>query len=375
MPVSLTRSPPSQSLDPKGDSPGLGEQGWPLLATTRPGATQWRTVGAAFLVSLLLFFAAAPFAATPLARVDAFVPMHLGARVVIDMLTAVLLFAQYRSLGMRAVLLLATGYLFSAAMSMLYGLSFPGLFAAAGLFGTTSQTTAWLYFAWHGGFSLFLLGYGLLGVEGTAAPARHLARDAAITLILVLLLAGGLALGSAMLPDLMRGDVDAPLKRSVAVATWLINLVALIVIGLRRSRSVLDLWVMLAACAWLFDTALAALLNQGRFDLGWYAGRLYGVLAAGFVLVMLLVDFGRLYRQSMQHHAAIGQRSAAQLQVALGRLSAAQHAAGAGFWEWDVSTGSINWSEGLYRIYGLDSSAVQPRLAVWRSIVHPDDLV
>ncbi len=378
MPVPLTSSMPSRPLDPPGDPSHAPEQALPLLATTAPGATQWRAVGAVFLLSLLVLVVAAPFATTPLARVDALVPMYLSARVVIELLTAALLFAQFCSLGMRAVLLLAGGYLFSAAMAILYGLSFPGVFAPAGLFGTASQTTAWLYFAWHGGFSLFLLGYGLIGVERSPASARGSLREVGVTLILVLLLAGGLAAwlatGPALLPELMRGDADTPLKRSVAMASWLITLIALIVVGLRRPRTVLDLWVMLVASIWLVDTALAGLLNQGRFDLGWYTGRLYGLLAAGIVLGLLLVDYGKLYLQSMQHHAALAQRSAAQLQVALGRLSAAQHAAGAGFWEWDVSTGRIDWSEGLYRIYGLDSSVVQPRLAVWRSIVYPDDL-
>ena len=36
--------------------------------------------------------------------------------------------------------------------------------------------------------------------------------------------------------------------------------------------------------AWVFDIALAAVLNAGRFDLGFYAGRIYGLLAASFVL-------------------------------------------------------------------------------------------
>ncbi len=183
MPVPLTSSMPSRPLDPPGDPSHAPEQALPLLATTAPGATQWRAVGAVFLLSLLVLVVAAPFATTPLARVDALVPMYLSARVVIELLTAALLFAQFCSLGMRAVLLLAGGYLFSAAMAILYGLSFPGVFAPAGLFGTASQTTAWLYFAWHGGFSLFLLGYGLIGVERSPASARGALREVGVTLI------------------------------------------------------------------------------------------------------------------------------------------------------------------------------------------------
>jgi diguanylate cyclase (GGDEF)-like protein len=50
-------------------------------------------------------------------------------------------------------------------------------------------------------------------------------------------------------------------------------------------------------CAWLFDIALSVVFNAGRFDLGFYAGRIYGLLAAGFVLIVLLIENGKLYVQ------------------------------------------------------------------------------
>jgi PAS domain S-box-containing protein len=74
----------------------------------------------------------------------------------------------------------------------------------------------------------------------------------------------------------------------------------------------LDLWMMVVLCAWLFDIGLSAVLNAGRFDLGFYAGRMYGVLASTFVLLVLLREgaalYGRLARaleseQNERHHA------------------------------------------------------------------------
>ena len=72
---------------------------------------------------------------------------------------------------------------------------------------------------------------------------------------------------------------------------------ALLVLWFRRPHSVLDLWLMVVMSAWLADIALAAMLNGGRFDLGFYAGRIFGLLAASFVLVMLLLETGALYTQ------------------------------------------------------------------------------
>jgi diguanylate cyclase (GGDEF)-like protein len=53
-------------------------------------------------------------------------------------------------------------------------------------------------------------------------------------------------------------------------------------------------------CVWLFDIALAAVLNTGRYDLGWYLGRLYGMLAACFLLIVLLSENARHYAQLIQ---------------------------------------------------------------------------
>jgi hypothetical protein len=41
--------------------------------------------------------------------------------------------------------------------------------------------------------------------------------------------------------------------------------------------------------------ALSALLNSGRYQLGFYAGRLYGLFAANIVLAMLLIETVSLY--------------------------------------------------------------------------------
>jgi hypothetical protein len=44
---------------------------------------------------------------------------------------------------------------------------------------------------------------------------------------------------------------------------------------------------MVVVCAWMFDLALGTLLSAGRFDIGFAAGRLYGLFAASIVQVVL----------------------------------------------------------------------------------------
>ena len=113
-------------------------------------------------VSAILFACIVPFAGMPLAPVPAFVASYQSALAINDLITAVLLFSQFAVLRSWALLLLASGYLFTAAAAIAHALTFPGLFAPAGLFQSGSQTTVWLYMIWHGGFPLFVLGYALL---------------------------------------------------------------------------------------------------------------------------------------------------------------------------------------------------------------------
>jgi len=115
--------------------------------------------------------------------------------VICDLITAVLLFGQFRVLRSRALLVLVSAYLFSAFMAIAHALSFPGLFAPAGLIGGP-QTTAWLYFLWHGGFPLLVLAYALLmnGEHGKDEPPVSARLAVAATVAAVLAAVCGITL-------------------------------------------------------------------------------------------------------------------------------------------------------------------------------------
>ena len=218
-----------------------------------------------------------------------------------DLITAVLLFGQFGFLRSRALLVLASGYLFTAVMAVSHMLTFPGLFAPTGLLGAGPQSTAWLYMFWHGGFPFCVIAYVLLKGEGraTSQPCGRASVAVLSSVGAALVAVCGLTLlattGQDSLPAIMRGNHYTPAMIIVVSSVWGLSLLALIVLWRRRPHSVLDLWLMVVMCAWLFDIALAAVLNAGRFDLGFYAGRIYGLLAASFVLMVLLVENGKLY--------------------------------------------------------------------------------
>jgi hypothetical protein len=148
------------------------------LSTTVAGPRQRRLALAVVLISTILFLIAAPFAKVQLRPVAAFIPVYETALFLIDLITAVLLFGQFAIFRSRALLVLASGYLFTSTMTVAHALSFPGLFAPAGLLGAGPQTTVWLYVFWHVGFALFVIAFALLRDDATApdTPGRDARR-------------------------------------------------------------------------------------------------------------------------------------------------------------------------------------------------------
>lgn len=280
----------------------------PFLSTLIPGPGQWRAAMAVVLLSLTLFLAMAPVAKVPWPQLPAFLPIYQSALVVVDLITMTLLLGQYAILKSRGLLVLACAYLFSGLMAVAHALSFPGLFAAGGLLGG-GQTTAWLYFLWHAGFPLLISAYALLKDAG---PARHssgrkviaeLAMGIGLTAAAAAV-AVPVAQWAAQAMPLMAGNADSPAKAAVATITWLSGLGALILIWFRRPHSVIDLWLMVVLCVWMADTALAAVFNSARYDLGWYMGRIYGLLASSFILAVLLLENSMLYARLVEANEA-----------------------------------------------------------------------
>src|SRR5581483_3497934 len=166
--VPSTLAPPVD-LD---DAPPVDLDDGVLLSTLPARPRDRRLALAVILASAVAFCALVPFAQVALTPVWPFIPVYQSALVVNDLITAILLLGQVRIARSPALLTLASGYLFTAAMAVAHTLTFPGLFAPAGLLGAGPQTTAWLYMFWHAGFPLLVIAYALLKSRPGAARWR-----------------------------------------------------------------------------------------------------------------------------------------------------------------------------------------------------------
>lgn len=283
-------------------------EGLLLLSTMSAGSDEIRRARAVMLVFLVVFLMVVPFAKVPLVPVGAFIPIYESALVITDLITAALLFGQFRFLRSGALWVLACGYLFTGFMTISHALTFPGLFAPTGLLGAGPQSTAWIYSLWHGGFPLFVALYALIK-DRARSPFLLRARPWLVVLLgvaAVLTLVVGVTLlttaGHDTLPPIMQMNQVTPSGNRILASVWGLSVIALALLWRRQPHSVLDLWLMVVMCAWVFDIALSAVLNAGRFDLGFYAGRAFGLLATSFVLLVLLLENGRLYFRLVQAH-------------------------------------------------------------------------
>ena len=291
------------------------EHAYGFLSTAPVRPADRRLAVAVIAISAVIFVCAAPFAGTPLPKVPAFIPSYESAFAINDLITAILLFSQFAKLRSRAVCALASGYLFTALMAVAHALTFPDLFAPGGLLDAGPDTTAWLYVFWHGGFPLAVIAYSL-SKDRDASSARHVGSVRTVFLVAiatVLAAVVGLTMlataGKAMLPAIMAGNHNT-IALTVAVASvWTLSLAALGLLWWRRPHGILDLWLMVVMSAWLFDVALSSILNGGRFDLGFYAGRIYGLLAASFVLAALLLETGWLHDRLTAARAQLAERA------------------------------------------------------------------
>src|ERR1700688_4111160 len=306
-----------------------------ILSSLSPGRAQRRLALAVVLVFLVaLFIGEGPLSTTQAARIDAFVPAYAAAMFVTDLITAVLLFAQFSILRSPALLAISSGYLFTALILIPWTLTFPGIFTPGGLLGAgLQQSTHWLYILWHAGFPMWVIAYALLK---DADPAKRLWQGSvgaailssiAVTTAVVCAATFLVTAGDAQMPRIALDAVRfSPLWFYAAGGLALLSVLALVVLWIRR-RSVLDLWLMVVMCAYLTELCLITFPVPVRFSVGWYAARFCGFLAGNLVLFVLLYEITTLYamvraarlEEALQEAKVVGDNIAHDLRTPLTR--------------------------------------------------------
>jgi len=295
------------------DATSAEEQRQLILTSLPPSPAQKRI--ALILVGVLFvsfFIIAVPLSNVQLLRVDSFIPAYGAATFMADSITAFLLFAQFAIVPSFAFLAIASGYMYMAALVIPWLLTFPEVFSRFGLLNAGTQSTAWFYMLWHGGFPLFVIAYALLK---NGDPEKRLSKsDVWRSIVWAVVLIGGfvsvvsiaVTSGNSHLAALMLNGLSFSREWYYAAAVvGLLNLTALAVLWMRR-HSVLDLWLMVVMCAYMIEISMITAPNPARYSIGWYGDRAFDFMASCLILFVLLYEVTTLNGRLL--HAVLGQR-------------------------------------------------------------------
>ena len=282
--------------------PARAGQEVPLTIAATPISTRERNIAFGVIVVIAVLDAiVAPFAHVQLARVDAFIPAVQSVMCVIDLLTAVLLLAQYSIQPTRGVLAVASGYVFSGLFAFIQTLTYPGAYSPTGPIGDRINSAPWIFVFWHTAFPLALIVYALSKDEGKEADLSGRSIGVGIVGTIAFVLTATAALtwlavdGVRYLPAMYLNTLQqTPFAERINIFLWAINLTAFVLLFIRR-RTVLDIWLMVVLFAWWPTFFVGIFFTVFRFSAGWYFGRLAALVASSTLLVVLLTESAALY--------------------------------------------------------------------------------
>ena len=265
--------------------------------------TNWVSISLVMVI-LILAIVVIFYGDVPLPKFPQFVPLHVAFVFLLDTITAFLLFGQFHYRRILLYLLLGSGYLLNAMISIPFLLAFPGgLQTEGGIIGGP-QSAIWLWHYWHILFPVIVTTAIIVhnATHGQQLNRPNLWPITVFALVVVMLVVIALSLsvtyGHNWLPELIDVTRKPPLTTafywaggSAAVAT----LIALIFTFRQGSqRTVLYLWLAVTMLAFLADI-VSSLSANARYTLGWYFGRVEAIIAASVLLMVFLAEILRLY--------------------------------------------------------------------------------
>ena len=183
-------------------------------------------------------------------------------------------------------------------------------------------------------------------------------------------------------------DVRLPTSRAILAGIVIAGLAVAIKVSLNEIVGANTGYIVLMAAAvlaaWigglaggLTAVAVAVVFNHITLlagtqisPVGQFLQGLYVVIGSATVL---LVASGRASRDRLADALADVSALAEEVETRDTRLELMLAASGTGFWEWDIDSGELTWSEAIFRQHGLEPRPKAPSFKAYLDLIHPDD--
>lgn len=267
--------------------------------------SRWITTGGICAFVALLFLSG--HIDTYVGRNSSFLPALLALLTTVQALTGLFLFQKFLSGGRGGLVGIASAYLASAPLTVVYALAVPGVITQRGPLALNPSMSTWFWVANHASFPFLVLVALLTARWAERWTVTQARRRALVALYLGACLAWSAAVIAVVLAfhsslPVVRTDISyAALRHYCGWFLFIVNALA-VVFCFARIRTVTGTlaWVPVAAVSSLADTTLT-LFSGTRYTVGWYAGRSLSLLTEFIVLAAIMAELFRLYRQSEQH--------------------------------------------------------------------------
>jgi PAS domain S-box-containing protein len=348
-----------------------------VLANLPAGPTERRVALVIGLLLLTIGIVTVPFGAVHYQATNTRAAIQFSLTFFADLITWFLLISQFRIVRSRALLVLASGYLFTSVMNIPEILTMWGQFSPNGLLDAGKQTGLWVNLAGFTGYPLAVFLYAAMknkprppGAQGSSRS--EIAASVAIVIAVILAVTWIAIAEESHLPMIVPtgGQSYANLEH-VGLLLIIFGAATLLLLWFRR-RSVLDQWLMVAMCAWLAHGIAKWINTSGRSSLSFFVGTTLFVISSMVLLIVLLKETMTLYGRLAVSLVTVRRLSAEKLQRSEAYLSEAQRLSHTGSFGRNISTGEIHWSDETYRIFEIDRS-VKPTLDLLFERIHPDD--
>jgi diguanylate cyclase (GGDEF)-like protein len=273
-----------------------------------PTTTRERTAAAGVAIALSIGLAfLGSFGRDAVTVLPGFIPAIEAVVITASAFTAWMLFSQFQIRHYAPLAILATGYATFGAFHAAYLMTFPGVFAPAGLFGAGLQTSPWLIEFARLGFAASMITFVLVERSKVRTKRWHsgmVARVAATAAVAVVVASTLATWAHRALPVIMLSDgTFSPIySRGIAPFTGLLMIAVatsiVVVCGVKRR---VHLWLAVVLLAMGLEILVAGVLGGARYTVRWYVSHADFALSSMLFFAVMQTQLASILRRAARN--------------------------------------------------------------------------